>query len=52
MAGYKQSKKRLDSNKECALICRSDNMPSDVAVEHFAIKLMELKKRLEVACSE
>lgn len=47
-----KNQKILDSSKECALICRSANMPSDRAVENFAIKLLELKKRMEVANNE
>lgn len=46
------SKKKLDIGKECALVCRSVNTSSDRAVENLALKLLELKKRLEVAHNE
>jgi len=44
-----KSKKSLDSGIGCALVCRNENMASNVAIERFAIKLLELQKRLEVA---
>lgn len=48
----RKSQKRLDISKECALVCRSVNTSSDRAVENLALKIMELKKRLEGAHNE
>jgi hypothetical protein len=47
-----KSKKSLDSDRDCALVCRCANTASNIAVENFAIKLLELQKRLEVANNE
>lgn len=52
MAKHKQSKKKLDSDRDCALIYRSANMASNTAIENLALKLLELKKRLEAAHNE
>lgn len=47
-----KSKKSLDSNIGCALVCRCANTASDRAVENLALKIIELQKRLEVANNE
>lgn len=52
MARHKQKNKRLDNDGDCALVCRSVNTSSDRAVENLALKIMELKKRLEEAHNE
>jgi hypothetical protein len=46
------NQKKLDSSKEYALICRCVNTASDRAIENLALKMLELKKRLEVASNE
>lgn len=52
MVRHSQNKKGVDSDRDCELIYRSANMASNTAIENLALKLLELKKRLEAAHNE
>jgi hypothetical protein len=43
MAGHKQSKKKLDNDRDSALVCKSENMSSDVTAENLTVMSSEVK---------